>query len=138
MSRNRSANGRIMPHQPATDNTVAILCDNLEISNDFAAETCETEKRKMLDKNRRDYRNRIKEIIEFWKEEKPDYHLVGVRALTDEEVNDPEFFAHNNTEDIIYQGLNAKFVKAFLVFKKRKPNGTLCSCNLRKFKDALV
>ena len=41
--------------------------------------------------------------------------------------------------DLVYSGLNIKFIKAFLAHSKKKKNGKMCSnSNLRKYKDSIL
>ena len=58
--------------------------------------------------------------------------------LTTEELNDRTFFYWKNKNDLIYEGFNSKFLKAFLSTKTRKPNGKTCGFgNIRKHFDAV-
>ena len=53
-------------------------------------------------------------------EKYPDYFEVGTRVLTQDERDDPVFFAHTNDRDLRYAGINVFFVKDFLSAKKVK------------------
>ena len=77
-----------------------------------------TEKEETNDKLRREYRNRIKHIYSFLMEYYPDYYAIGVRKVKDEEKTDINLFWYKNDEDILYSGLNIKFVKDFLANSK--------------------
>ena len=70
--------GRIHPHQRNTDDAGDLLGANLELPEDFKAKFQETIKHDITDKCRADYRNRLKRIMKFWKEETPDMYAVGV------------------------------------------------------------
>ena len=75
----------------------------------------------------------------FFQAEYPDYYAIGVRKVKGEEKKDYNLFWYKNNEDIVYSGLNIKFVKAFLAHSKIKANGKMCSnYNLRKYKDAIL
>ena len=65
--------------------------------------------------------------------------MIGVIKVTDEEKTDRNLFWYKNDEDIVYSGLNIKFVKAFLAHSNIKANGKMCSnSNLRKYKDMIL
>jgi len=84
-------------------------------------------------------RNRIKHIIDFWRDTYPDYFEIGVRTLCPEERADPDKFFHRNTEDIVYAGLNVQMILSFMAHKKCKPNGKTCShVQIRKYNDAVL
>jgi len=84
-------------------------------------------------------RNRIKHIIDFWRDTYPEYFEIGVRALSAEERADPDMFFHRNTEDIVYAGLNVQMILSFMAHKKKKPNGKICShVQIRKYNDAIL
>ena len=52
---------------------------------------------------------------------------------------DCNLFCYKNDEDIVYSGLNIRFVKAFFAHSNIKANGKMCSnSNLRKYKDAIL
>ena len=90
-------------------------------------------------KGKRDYRNRLGHIIDFWREHYPEYNAVGVRDITAEELENPALFWWKNKHDIVYEGLNVKMVKAFLADKKTKSNGRTSShSQLRKYNDAIL
>ena len=80
--------GRIHPHQRDTDDNAAVLGDNLESPRDLAAKYNETMKGTMTDGCRWNYRQRILHIIEFWRQEDPEYFAVGVRQVPEEEGKD--------------------------------------------------
>jgi len=52
---------------------------------------------------------------------------VGVRFLTEDDRASPDQFWNKNDRDLVYTGLNIKFVKAFLAHAKMKANGKMCS-----------
>ena len=63
--------------------------------------------------------NRLNEIIKFLKENYNDYYEEGVIALTDEQMQDKDQY-HKMKEDLVYNGLNPDFIKAFLAVKRLK------------------
>jgi hypothetical protein len=125
--------GRIRPHDRIHTSLVKI-----SLSSTLAA-VRNTEQRDVSVKNKRNYRNRIKHIYEFWKEQYPAYYIVGVVALTQEQREDADMFWWKNEHDLVYDGLNVKMVKAFLAEKKKKANGKTSSyVQLRKYHDAIM
>ena len=57
----------------------------------------------------------------------------------DEEKKDQDVFWHKKDTNLMYRGLNIKFIKAFLAHSKKKENGKMCSnSNLRKYKDVIL
>ena len=98
-----------------------------------------TEKEEVSDSLCCNYWNRLSHIMDFWEDQYPNYYAVGVRKLTRKELKDPDMFWHNNKFDLVYSGMNVKFVKAFLAMKKIKANGQYSSLvNLHKYKDAIM
>lgn len=63
--------------------------------------------------------NRLQEIVDFLKTHYKDYYEEGVIALTDEQMHDKKRY-HTMKEDLVYDGLNPEFIKAFLGEKKVK------------------
>lgn len=138
MARGRSG-GRIRPHERDTNNEAPILGGSIEVSNQHSLAVQETEQNDLDVKVKRNYRNRIKHIYEFFQEMYPDYYAVGVCQLTDEEKANEEMFWWKNEHDLVYEGLNVKMVKAFLASRKTKANGKTSShVNLRKYHDAIL
>jgi len=99
----------------------------------------ETTKLAMTDRCRRDYRNRLVRIAEWFREHDPEYFAVGVRRVTDEELADETMFFYNTYKlDLHYKGMCHQRFLNFLVSNKRKPNGDLKSLiDIRKYKDAV-
>jgi hypothetical protein len=86
-----------------------------------------------------DYRNCIKHIYEFWKEEYPEFYDVGIHELTDEDKANEDMYWWKNKYDLVYEGMNMKMVKAFLANKKQKTNGKTSShVHLQKYNDAIL
>jgi hypothetical protein len=90
---------------------------------------------------RRDYPNRIKKICYFLEENDPEYYVVSVRVLSQEELDDLDSFHWKNTVDLVYFGINVKFIQAFFEHAKRKGGNNdkiMSHEQLRKFHDAIM
>lgn len=135
----RPGGGRIRVHERATNDSAPILGADIVIQDDHRVAVRATESQHLNAKTRTDYRNRIKHIYEFWEKEYPDYFEVGVKTLTQEEMNNADMYYHKNKYDILYEGLNVEMFKAFLASRKVKISGkTTCHDHLRKYKDAVL
>ena len=102
----------------------------------YEARVNETLGLKIQDPCRQSFCSRIKCMIEFWKVNNPDYHALGVWPLSEQEQHDDMkfFFCGAFTEDLVYTGLNVKFVHHFLVTMKKKEDGKLKSfTHMHKF-----
>jgi hypothetical protein len=77
--------GRIRPHQQGSDDTVEILGGNITVSAEHIASVNATERQDINEKNRRNYRNRIKHIYEWLKTAYPEYYNVGVIELSEDQ-----------------------------------------------------
>ena len=133
--------GRIHPHQRNTDDAGDIVGANLELPEDFKAKFQETIKHDITDKCRADYRNRLKRIMKFWKEETPDMYAVGVVDVSELDQHDvsKHFFKGKYKLDLQYTGLNVDYVIYFMTKSKTKGTGKLKTLgDLRKYKDAIM
>jgi hypothetical protein len=131
-------NGRKHTHERDT-NDATIIGATLDIDEAHISEVRKTNQKGMSDKCRRDYRNRIKRICKFWEEKYPEYYANGVRDLSQAEMQNPDFFYWKNTIDIVYTGINVRFVQAFLADAKNKDGNKIVSHEqLRKFHDAIM
>ena len=139
-SNRQQNNGRIRPDQRNTDDTVALLGSGLTSPPDLEKNFHATMKLAMKDSCRTNYRRRLQTIAKFWKENNPDYYAVGVREVGEEELNDEtKFFYGRYKLDLMYPGLNYKFVLHFLLSTKMKKDGNFKSYpDLRKYKDAIM
>ena len=147
--RNRRGNGnqrsgRIHPSQCNTDNETPILGQDIAIQNRHNDAIISTEKSSMTDKCRKDYRGRIKEMIEWIRVNYRRYYSTGTKLLTAEEKADKVLFHHNNDRDLVYSGLNVEIIKAFLSVKKvraRTDDGEIkllhSFSHIRKYDDAI-
>jgi hypothetical protein len=115
MSSQRRA-GRIRPHQRDADDNVEILGANIAVSAEHTSSVKATERQDLNEKNRRNYRNRIKHIYEWLKIEYPDYYNIGVTELSEDQLADEDMFWWKNKFDLIYEGINVGIIKAFLAF----------------------
>lgn len=116
-----------------------------ELGTDYQQKMQKTMEHVVKVDTRRDHRNRIVRIINFWKKNCPQYYLIAVRKNTPKEMYDEPlmwFFKGKYKEDIIYTGLNPKFVLAFLndekIVKHGANKGNYRSYDdMRKFRDAI-
>ena len=69
---------------------------------------------------KKNHQNCIKHIYNYWERSFPDYFRVGVRDLTEDKLEDTTKFYWKNTKDIVYKGLNSKFLKTFVATKTKK------------------
>ena len=132
--------GRIHPHQRETDNTTHTIGANIQIEN-FETDLHETKDLEMSKAVRRDYRNRIRRIIEYWEGNLPDYATLGVRNVPIEDQTNITLYYFNGSfkKDIVYSGLNVKMFLKFLIQKKDIGDGKIISFNdIRKYKDAVI
>jgi len=131
--------GRIRPHERDTNNDAPILGASIDVLDEHSSSVRQTEQNDYEKKTKQDHRNRLKHIYTFWEEKYPEYHAIGARLLTDEELANEDMFWWKNKQDLVYEGLNVQMVKAFLATKKKKPNGKTCShIQLRKYYDAIL
>ena len=137
-SNRRRPNAQIMLHDRET-NDVPTLGGTMDVTEEYAEKIRETELNSINITLRRDYRNRILHICKFLEKEFPHYSAIGVKKLTARQRNDRDQFHHKNDRDLVYKGLNVKFIKAFLTTRKYKSNGQMCCPDhIRKYKDAIV
>ena len=138
--------GRIRPQQRETNDLIPKLlgADLLPLPEGLLLKVNETKKHSMKDTCRRDYRNRIKKIIDFWKVEDPQYYEIGVRNVPTDEYEDESnyFFPNSNrsfNQDMIYEGFTEMYLLHFFAPSKVKQDGTLVSVgHLRKYKDVVA
>jgi hypothetical protein len=131
-STRRTGGGRIHPYQRDTDDVTPILGDLLELetNEDFQSQYHETLRASMDDKARKDYRCRIQRIAKFWEAKCPEYFNIGTRLVSHGELQDITKFHFNRYKyDLIYKGLNVKYVLHFLRSTKTKSNGKIKGCH---------
>lgn len=87
-----SRTGRIRPHERETNDTAVILGADIAVLEEHSASVRDTELQHVSESNKRDYRNRLGHIFEFLKEQYPAYYAVGVRALTEAELANPDMY----------------------------------------------
>ncbi|KAL3789407.1 hypothetical protein HJC23_001955 [Cyclotella cryptica] len=116
----RGPGGRIHVHQRNVDDKTQTIRGDIVINHEHLDGIIETEQRSMEDKTRREYRNRIKHIIDWLMVHYPTYFEEGTRLLSEDEKQEKVFFAHNTNRDLCYSGLNVQLIKAFLSSKKKK------------------
>jgi len=134
----RNGTGRIYPHNRDANFTGTILGDSIVLDNKYVEGIQDTEKFSIDINTKRGHRNRIKEIYTFWEANFSDYYAVGVRQLSVEDKSDTTKYHWKNQCDIVYEGLNAKFIKAFISTKTTKSNGkTMSYDHIRKYFDSV-
>jgi len=137
MTGQSGSHGRRRGHERPTEDA-PIIGESIAIQEDHQAAVDLTESNERKLKTRQGHRNKLKEIIEFLRDEYPDYYSDGVVEITEEQKNDPKFFQHNNTHDLVYTGLNVAMIKACMAKKKIKESGKMCSYkNLCKYHHAV-
>ena len=134
----RGRTGRIHPHQRDADFTGPLLGENIQLPDTYVTNIQSTEQHNVKVSTKRNYRNQLKQMYTYWKEDFPEYYSIGVRTLSEEELNDTTKFFWKNKHDIVYDGINPKFVKAFLSTKVKKFDGKTSSFgNIRKYFDTI-
>ena len=105
----RTASGRIRPHERDTNDTTAILGADIPVLEEHSISVRDTKIQHVLEGNKRNYRNRLGHIFEFLQERYPAYYAVGVRALTEAELTNPDMYWWKNKHDLVYEGLKGIF-----------------------------
>ena len=135
----RTTGGRIRPHERDTNDVAVVIGADIAVLEEHSISVRNTEVQHVSKENKRDYRNRLGHIYEFFQERYPAYYAVGVRALTEAELTDPDMYWWKNKHDLVYEGINVKMIKAFLAHKKTKGNGKTAShVQIRKYNDAII
>jgi hypothetical protein len=133
--------GRILPHERDTDNSVPVLgAEFNDLGENYSNLYNETLQHDMNDRTRKDYRRRLIRIAKYWEEHCPEYYPVGTRDVTAVDLHAVgKYFYGKYKKDLVYQGLNVKYVIKFLMCTKRKANGHFLSfVDIRKYKDAIL
>ena len=139
----QGSNGRVHAHSREADDSGNLIGGDIALNNEHQNAIDDTEEKEMDDKCRKDYRNRINEIIKFILEHYPEYFQVGTVVLSAEDKADKKQFHWKNDRDLVYSGLNWQIIKAFLARKKAKEivDGEITkyiSCShMRKYDDAI-
>ena len=89
--------GRIRVHQRRTDDATPLIGGVIALQVHHTTVITTTWDKYMTDKCRKDYRNRIKRFIEWFKVSYPSYYDEGTRDLSPEELADPSNVYHTNT-----------------------------------------
>jgi hypothetical protein len=138
-SANRQRGGRIRSHERETNDNAVILGADLVVQEEHLTSFRNTENQDIALSVKRNYRNRLMHIYKFWKKEYPQYYAIGVRELTEEDLQSEDVFYHKCKHDLVYVGLNVQMVKTLLAHKKVKQNGKASShVQLRKYNDAII
>ena len=120
MSGRRRQAGRIRTCDRDTNDIVELLGNDVSIDDAHQVMVRSTEKLEINQKLQNEYRNRISHIYKFLETHYPDYYAVGVQFLTDADKDNLDQHWNKNDHDLIYQGLNVKFIKAFMAHAKKK------------------
>jgi hypothetical protein len=123
------------------DNSVPILgADFTDLGENYNNLYNETLQHDMNDRTRKDYRRRNIRIAKFWEEHCPEYYPVGTQDVSAQDLQDTgKFFYGRYEKDLVYQGLNVKYVLKFLMSTKKKENGKFLSfTDIRKYKDGIL
>ena len=75
------ASGRIPVAFCATNDSVGILGEDVDVGDDYNAIVQETLDKEITEKTRKNYRNRLKKIIDYWREHCNEYYQQGVRQV---------------------------------------------------------
>ena len=135
----RRQTGRIRTTQWKTNDADGLLGNDVITADEHQELVRNTENLEINVKLQNEYRNRIQHIYKFLEEKYPDYYAIGVRVLTEEKKVSIDHHWNKHDRNLVYTGLNVKFVKAFLAQVKKEKNGKLCSnSNIRKYKDAIL
>lgn len=130
-----SRGGRIR----VTDDSFATVGANVEVRTEHTSALNDTKKRESANKTRVGHRNRLKNLIAWWRTEYPDYFEAGTRVLPQEERDDPMMFYHTCDRDIVYEGIRVAMVLAYMAGNKFKENGKLYTHgHMRKLHDAIL
>ena len=136
-SSNWSNTDRICLHQHDADFNSTLIGNGLNISEENVAGVNSTNKITLEESTKRTHPNIIKHIYLYWEVHFPDHYVVGVRSLYNKELLDQNFF-WKKKKDLVYQGFNTKFLKAFLLAKMKKANRKLMSFEtIHKYCDSV-
>ena len=125
--------GRIRAVDRDADDDVEILGADVAVNEDHLDAVRETTSNKIDEGTKRNYRNRLKKMMTFWEKNYPDYHAAGVRALTEEDLANPDVYWWKNKGDLVYTGLNVKFVLAHMAVEKKKESGKTSARSMMPF-----
>ena len=133
---------RIRLHERATNDVAPILGGNIPATAQdgaLRAKVNATMAHGLSEGTKKNYCNRIKTIINYWKEHFPAYYRVGVRQLTAAEIDADHLYYYGKTEDLKYDGLNVNYFLYFLANYEEKDGGVLKGPDeMRKYRDAIL
>jgi len=112
--RRRNLQGEVQRGNPVT----AVLGEDLEITDEVADLIRQTNQNDIDINTKKNYRNRICEIYQYWEKNHAAYLEIGTYELSIEDKANPDRLYHNNNRDMLYESINIKFVLTFLVVKK--------------------
>ena len=105
--------GQIHSHQRDAYFTGELLGDNIVLDPAYVTSVQETEVHKIDVKTKLTHHNCIKQFYNLLEHKFLAYYEVGVNALLDDEMGDATTYYWKNTHDLIYSGMNTKFLKFF-------------------------
>ena len=127
-----------MPHGHGTENTNTVATSTstavmagtgIEGRAEHLRELQETESNTV--KCVLNYRNRLKHVIKFWKDNYPEYHNEVVFDLTTAQKSDKRLY-WTATRDLRYELLNPHMMKLFFVWKSKNDGRWqalfICTC----------
>lgn len=128
-----------------TDDNAPLIVANIPLPKDLKIRYHETAKNDMKPETKRDYRNRLRNLIinlEEDSEETKAYFDEGTRLVSMNELSDPTKYYFNNKKiqrDFKYTGMHDQFILHLFTKIKFKPNGKLKShVDMQKYKDAIL
>lgn len=117
----------------------SIIGQDINLTENVEALIRETNNNDLDQDTKRNYRNRLNEIMKFWESNYYEYYEQGTHSLSAQELNDSNRFWHKNTRDIKYEGINIRMVLAFLGTKKCKNERQIVSYpTIQKYHDAIL
>ena len=135
----RRNGGRIFRHERDTDDSTPTVLGG-GLSAEHQAAIFATEDQGMSDAVRKDHRSRLRRIIKWLQENYPDVSDGSVRVVTiEEKENSRLYYFPADNYDLVYAGLDPKYILAFLAtLKNAKEGGKFyCPSHISKFFDAI-
>ena len=62
-------------------------------------------------------------MVGWLQKEHPGYYLVGCRVVLDEDINSGLYYYGKYKHDLVYRGMNVKYIIHFLIRSKFLKNG---------------
>jgi hypothetical protein len=91
----------------------------VEVRTEHTSALNDTMQRENAKKTRSEHRNRLKNLIDWWRTEYPDYFEAGTKVLSQQrERVDTMLYYHTCDRDIIYEGLCVDMVLPYMAGNK--------------------